>query len=46
LIEDPEGAMSKLLSHKYLGQDPPDDAPGVVRLVVRVTPAKIVEFLA
>ena len=46
LIEDRERALSKLLSHKYLGQDPPDDPPGVVRLVVRVTPAKIVEFLA
>lgn len=43
LIEDRETALPARLSQKYLGQDPPPE-PGVVRLIVRVTPLKINEF--
>jgi PPOX class probable F420-dependent enzyme len=46
LIEDSERALPKTLSQKYLGQDPPAEPATVERLIVRVTPEKIVEFSA
>ena len=46
LIEDPGRAVQRAISHKYLGQDPPAEPAEVVRVVVRVTPERIVEFSA
>jgi hypothetical protein len=31
-------------SYKYLGEDPPDEPETVVRLIVRMTPQKVLEF--
>ncbi|MFI9269525.1 PPOX class F420-dependent oxidoreductase [Kitasatospora sp. NPDC052896] len=31
------------LSHKYLGKDYPDDTPETVRVVVRLTPQRVIE---
>jgi PPOX class probable F420-dependent enzyme len=45
LIEDTDRTLSKQLSQKYLGQDPPSE-PGVLRLIVRVIPEKVTEFAA
>lgn len=45
LIEDPDKALPKRLSQKYLGEDPPPE-PEVTRLIVRVVPEKITEFSA
>jgi PPOX class probable F420-dependent enzyme len=45
IVADPEKRLSRQLSHKYLGEDPPDE-PGVDRVIVRVIPAKIVHFAA
>jgi hypothetical protein len=45
LVPAPTKRLSQLLSHKYLGQDPPAE-PGVSRVVVRVVPDKIVHFAA
>lgn len=33
------------LSHKYLGEDPPKAEPDEVRMIVRVTPAKVIRFV-
>jgi PPOX class probable F420-dependent enzyme len=33
------------LSHKYLGEDPPNAEPDEVRMIVRVTPAKVIHFV-
>jgi PPOX class probable F420-dependent enzyme len=44
LVEDPSRSLPKELSQKYLGEDPPAEPPDVVRLIVRVTPHRIVEF--
>lgn len=44
LIEDPEPALPRRLSQRYLGQDPPPDPDGTVRLIVKVTPNKITGF--
>jgi PPOX class probable F420-dependent enzyme len=44
LIEGPERKLSKELSQRYLGKDPPGEPTGVVRLIVRVIPTKITEF--
>jgi len=46
LLPDPERALPLALSHKYLGTDPPPDGPGEERLVVRVTPERVVTFSA
>jgi PPOX class probable F420-dependent enzyme len=44
LIEDPAKSLSKTLSHKYLGEDPPPEPDSVTRLRVRVIPERIVTF--
>ena len=44
LIEDAEKRLSKLLSHKYLGVDPPAESPEETRLIVRVIPERVVNF--
>ncbi|SDY66599.1 PPOX class probable F420-dependent enzyme [Amycolatopsis xylanica] len=44
LIEDPEKTLPAKLSHKYLGQDPPEEAEEKLRMIVRVTPHKITQF--
>jgi hypothetical protein len=44
LVPDPDKALPKELSQKSLGQAPPTDPAEVVRPIVRVIPAKIVEF--
>jgi PPOX class probable F420-dependent enzyme len=44
LTEDPGRSLASLLSHKYLGENPPPEPPSVVRLIVRVVPEKVVEF--
>lgn len=41
---DPERAMSRQLTHRYLGEDPPSDPPGTERVIIRVVPSKVVEF--
>src|SRR5262249_7079532 len=46
LIEDSEKQLPKVLSHKYLGIDPPDESPEESRLIVRVTPERVVHFSA
>jgi PPOX class probable F420-dependent enzyme len=44
LVPDPERALSKELTLKYLGTDPPEDPPGHSRLIVSVLPEKVVSF--
>jgi PPOX class probable F420-dependent enzyme len=44
LIEDPEKALPRTLSQKYLGEDPPAESADVLRLIVRVTPVKVTGF--
>lgn len=46
LAPDPERALPRALSHKYLGTDPPKDEPGDERLVIRVTPVRVTKFEA
>ena len=46
LLDDPAGSLPKELSHKYLGVDPPPPPAGEVRLIVRITPGKILRFAA
>jgi PPOX class probable F420-dependent enzyme len=46
LVEDTTGSLPRELSHKYLGEDPPGDPDGTVRMVVRVIPDKVVLFSA
>jgi PPOX class probable F420-dependent enzyme len=42
LIDDPDRVLPNQLSHKYLGQDWPPEPENVRRLIVRVTPEKVV----
>ncbi|MDQ1510109.1 MAG: hypothetical protein QOG50_1953 [Actinomycetota bacterium] len=44
LIADPEKALSKRLSQKYLGEDPPAEPESADRVIVSVIPTKITEF--
>jgi PPOX class probable F420-dependent enzyme len=44
LVADPEKALPRRLSQKYLGEDPPAEPDTVHRLSVRVTPRKITGF--
>jgi PPOX class probable F420-dependent enzyme len=44
LTEDPQRSLPQQLSQKYLGEDPPPEPDDVVRLIVRVTAEKVVEF--
>jgi len=46
LAEDATGSLPRDLSQKYLGEDPPADPDGTVRLVVRVIPEKVILFSA
>jgi PPOX class probable F420-dependent enzyme len=46
LLPDPGRELPRALSHKYLGSDPPQDEPGDERLVVRVTPERVIGFSA
>jgi len=46
LTEDRDRTVQRAISHKYMGQDPPAEPADVVRVVVRVTPERIVEFNA
>jgi PPOX class probable F420-dependent enzyme len=46
LIEDPEKTLPRMLSQKYLGEDPPAESEEVLRLIVRVTPQKVTGFSA
>jgi len=41
LIDDEHNALGTELSHKYLGENPPADPDGTVRVMVRVTPEKV-----
>jgi PPOX class probable F420-dependent enzyme len=44
LATDTDKALPKILSHKYLGEDPPPEPDEVIRLIVRVTPETINAF--
>lgn len=44
LAEDPEKALPRRLSQKYLGQDPPGEPEHLRRLIVRVIPHKVTGF--
>jgi PPOX class probable F420-dependent enzyme len=44
LAVDEHKSLPRELSHKYLGEDPPKAEPGEVRIMVRVTPEKIIRF--
>jgi PPOX class probable F420-dependent enzyme len=44
LVEDEGHVVQRAVNRKYMGGDPPPDPDGVVRLVVRVTPERVVEF--
>ena len=46
VIDDPERTLGTLLSHKYVGEDPPPDPPETKRVIVRVTADKVISFLA
>ncbi len=46
LMPDPERALSKELTQAYVGQDPPVDPEGQLRLIVRISPKKVVRFSA
>ncbi|MDT0265851.1 PPOX class F420-dependent oxidoreductase [Streptomyces sp. DSM 44915] len=42
LLPDPDKALPRRLSQRYLGEDPPPEPADVVRLVVRVTARKVI----
>lgn len=44
LTADPDKSLPRMLSHKYLGEDPPAEPPDVLRLIVRVTPRRVTGF--
>ena len=44
IIDDPGRTLGHRLSHKYVGEDPPPDPPGTQRVIVRVTPEKVIGF--
>ncbi len=46
LVADPEKALPKVVSHKYLGVDPPAESPEELRVIVRVHPTKVITFSA
>jgi PPOX class probable F420-dependent enzyme len=46
LVPDPNRNLSRELTRKYLGTDPPADPPGEERLIVRVVPDKVIVFSA
>jgi PPOX class probable F420-dependent enzyme len=42
LTDDPDNALGNALTQEYLGTDAGPDAPGAERVVVRVTPDKVI----
>ncbi|WP_028924590.1 PPOX class F420-dependent oxidoreductase [Pseudonocardia acaciae] len=46
VTEDEDLSFQRAVSHKYTGQDPPPEPADTVRLTVRITPTKVVEFVA
>lgn len=46
ILPDPEKRLPHELSHKYLGIDPPGEKGEEVRVIIRVTPEKVVGFSA
>jgi PPOX class probable F420-dependent enzyme len=44
LAVDEHKSLPRELSQKYLGEDPPKAEPGEVRIIVRVTPEKVIRF--
>jgi PPOX class probable F420-dependent enzyme len=44
LIDDPDRELSHRLSHKYVGEDPPREPADVQRVIVRITPEKVIGF--
>ncbi|WP_329123064.1 PPOX class F420-dependent oxidoreductase [Streptomyces sp. NBC_01465] len=46
VTEDVDTAVQHEVSQKYVGQPPPADKAGEVRVVVRISPAKVVYFSA
>ena len=46
LIVDEDKRLPRELSHKYLGEDPPRAEADETRLIVRVTPQKVIRFFA
>jgi PPOX class probable F420-dependent enzyme len=41
LVPDPDRALSIELTHRYLGEEPPEDPPGSERFVGRLTPERV-----
>ncbi|MET7618229.1 PPOX class F420-dependent oxidoreductase [Streptomyces sp. NPDC005408] len=46
LLPDEAKALPHELSHKYLGVDPPAEKDEEVRLMVRITPERVIRFSA
>jgi PPOX class probable F420-dependent enzyme len=46
LVPDPEKKLPNVLSHKYLGVDPPAESADDLRLIVRIHPTKVITFSA
>jgi PPOX class probable F420-dependent enzyme len=46
ILPDPEKALPRDLSHKYLGIDPPAEKEDETRVIIRIVPRKIVGFSA
>jgi PPOX class probable F420-dependent enzyme len=44
LVDDPDAALIDAMSHKYAGEPWTHGSPGDQRVVVRVTPAKVVWY--
>ncbi|MGW2843150.1 PPOX class F420-dependent oxidoreductase [Streptomyces sp. NPDC001493] len=46
LLPDPDKALPKRLSQRYLAEDPPAEGPEERRLIVRITPDRVNDFAA
>ena len=44
VVDDPDRSLSFRLTHEYIGEDPPADPAGTSRVIIRVTPEKVVTF--
>jgi PPOX class probable F420-dependent enzyme len=44
LIDDPAKLLPKELSQKYLGEDPPPEPANVRRVIVQVTPGRVINL--
>jgi PPOX class probable F420-dependent enzyme len=42
IVDDPEGRLMNELSHQYKGEPWTRDVPGSVRVIIRLTPTKVV----